>query len=1221
VALARFLTLLIAGVLLAAPAWSQASTGSVRGTVRDQTGGVVPRVSVTLTRTATNVTSKTTTNEVGFYLFPGVAPGQYRLAVEAPGMQKYEGALTVQVQQDALVDPVLQVGQTATEVVVQDVTPLVTADNPSVGHVLERQRIEQLPINGRGGIGTLLNTVPGIEGSQIRAYGLRMGSHLLVFDGSQHNEKWEGWNQQRPPGLDAIEEFRVETNNSSAKYSSPVTIVMSSRSGTNQLHGAVFETNRNNAIGKARARQDYYTKAPYLNRNEFGASAGGPVFIPKVYDGRNRTFWFFAWEAARNIYPSTKGWRVPTPAMRNGDFSGLKDSQGRLYRLYDPNTTDATTWQRQPFSYGGQLNVIDPARQSPLAKYLYSITPLPTEPNVNPLVDNNWWGLSPAWYRGYTVSSRIDQRFTDQDQFYARYTHSMFDELYQSSSQIMLNEVPGAIHRRAPNKAIATSWVHTFSPTLFNSLMVGVSRDVQWRGNGDGVTKWADQLGLPNPFSFPGWPQITGTGISGYSFNADATFSIPFTYGILEDNATKIKGRHEIQFGYHYRYDQLTTGGGTQYKQGLHDFSTQATALYDPTTPRNSPLATALTGSDAGNMFLGVMNYGAWFGRPRWYFRSHEYAGYLQDNLKVSRRLTLNLGVRWDLRPPIRDKHDVIVGFDLQKHALVLGVDMDTMYKLGAALPAVVNQLQAQGAKFITYKDAGIPRTMVYTDWKNFGPRLGLAYRLQEGVRPFVVRGGYRISYFPIPIASWADDSGRTAPLQAQYSTSLNSAAQAPDGIANYGLRSAPKVIAGVNSREAISINNLGALSRGFAIATFQDPHQPDGMIQDWNLTLEKEIMSSTVLKAAYIGNHGGNLENQVRINDATPAYIWYATRRERLPSGEYANVATRPYDQQVYGSIQQYSKTGWSNFNGMQFELERRFDKGYGYQVFYVVGNTLVAGGNGWNSPILGLNQFLPGAVPTDLNQRNRLLNYQRDTAIPKHRVRWNWIVDVPVGKGKFLVRNASGVLNRVIGGWQMAGMGSVGSTFFALPTSVYPNGNKIEIYGYKYPIEDCRSGACSPGYLWWNGYIPANQINSVGANGKPNGVMGVPADYKPAGEPLIPWPEVPDSRDPMYAYFGTNTVWIPLKDGTQQRIVFNDNLHPWRQQYFPSVRQWGLDASLFKNIPINERLWLRFNADFFNVLNHPGNPSSVGGDGILNVRTSGTGARQTQLTLRLVW
>jgi len=241
----------------------------------------------------------------------------------------------------------------------------------------------------------------------------------------------------------------------------------------------------------------------------------------------------------------------------------------------------------------------------------------------------------------------------------------------------------------------------------------------------------------------------------------------------------------------------------------------------------------------------------------------------------------------------------------------------------------------------------------------------------------------------------------------------------------------------------------------------------------------------------------------------------------------------------------------------------------------------------------------------------------------VPKHRVRWNWIADLPFGQGKKVLGSAGPVLNRIVGGWQVAGLGSLASTYFALPTGIYPTGNPIEFYGYKYPIQNCTTGTCYPGYLWWNGYIPANQINSVDpATGKPNGYMGVPANYKPAGAPLIPYPAVPNRSDPNFPYYGTNTVFVTLNNGTVQRTTYNDGLHPWRQQYFPGPRQWGLDASLFKLIPVKERVNLRFNADFFNVLNHPGNPNSyVGTTGILNVRGSGQAARVLQLTLRLLW
>jgi hypothetical protein len=308
--------------------------------VRDQTGAVIPAAAVTLKNTATNVVSKTTTNSVGFYFLPGVVPGPYDLTVEAAGMQKFEGTLTVLVQQSAVVDAVLRVGQAATEVSVQDVTPLVAADSPTMGHTLERQRIEQLPINGRF-ITELLGTVPGLEEEteydsvSTRGFGMRRGSTEFVVDGAAATDRLMGGVFRRPPGLDTIQEFKVETNVSSAKLPRPTTVIMSTKSGTNGLHGSAFETARNNGLGKARTRTDNYDKPPQLIRNEFGVSAGGPVYLPKLYNGKNRTFWFFAYEGYRNMAATTMGYGLPTVAMRNGDFRGLIDAGG-VVRRHNP---------------------------------------------------------------------------------------------------------------------------------------------------------------------------------------------------------------------------------------------------------------------------------------------------------------------------------------------------------------------------------------------------------------------------------------------------------------------------------------------------------------------------------------------------------------------------------------------------------------------------------------------------------------------------------------------------------------------------------------------------------------------------------------------------------------------------------------------------------------------------------------------------------------------
>jgi len=280
-------------------------------------------------------------------------------------------------------------------------------------------------------------------------------------------------------------------------------------------------------------------------------------------------------------------------------------------------------------------------------------------------------------------------------------------------------------------------------------------------------------------------------------------------------------------------------------------------------------------------------------------------------------------------------------------------------------------------------------------------------------------------------------------------------------------------------------------------------------------------------------------------------------------------------------------------------------------------------AGGNGWSDDFVPeTNMFLNGAVPADQQARNRLLNYRRDSTFPKHRAHWNWIVDLPFGRGKKLAGNSRGLVNGLVGGWQLAGFGTVRTNYWDLPTNNWGSIGQVEIYGKQFPVQDCRSGRCIEGFLWYNGYIPAHRINSVDAQGRPNGVMGVPSNYQPAHQPVIPTPANGGSRtDPNFSFYETNTVNVPLRNGSLQRVNLDTNLHPWRNQLAVGPREWGLDASLFKTIPIREQMALRFNADFFNVLNMPGlnQPDPV--SGIISLQNSAVGARQLQLTLRLTW
>src|SRR3954454_9174882 len=337
--MSKLLLIALCLALVAGSLCAQTGVGQIQGTTSDSSGAVVPNASVVLENTQTDNRFQTITNEAGLYVFPSLTPGDYRLTVTVTGMQKWEGKATLVAGQRAVINVSLEVGRSTEQITVAgDVTPLLSTSSPTVATVVERARIEQLPLNGRS-IQTLLTiAVPGLEGSssQPKVYGLRDSAMDVLQDGVSLQDRNTGAIQSRPPGLDTIEEFRVETAVSSAKLTRPSSAIMITKSGTNEPHGSVFLTGRNSGFGVARQRQDTFTTPPHLVRNEFGVSAGGPVILPKIYNGRNKTFIFGAWEENRTRSAATQGSAVWTAAMRNGDFSGLSDANGRKITLYDP---------------------------------------------------------------------------------------------------------------------------------------------------------------------------------------------------------------------------------------------------------------------------------------------------------------------------------------------------------------------------------------------------------------------------------------------------------------------------------------------------------------------------------------------------------------------------------------------------------------------------------------------------------------------------------------------------------------------------------------------------------------------------------------------------------------------------------------------------------------------------------------------------------------------
>jgi hypothetical protein len=1044
------------------------------------------------------------------------------------------------------------------------------------------------------------------------------------------------------PGLDSVQEFVVESNAVSAKLSRPTNIIVSTKSGTNGLHGDIFETNRNNGIGLARTRTDVYSKAPKLNRNEFGGGLGGPLVIPGVYNGRNKTFWFTSFEGQQYVASATSNFPVPTAAMRNGDFSGLTDAQGRLQVIYNPWSTGAN-YSRQPFPG----NVVPANLESPLAKYLFSVTPLPTN-NANPLVGPNWYGPEFQSYQNWQMNTRFDERVSDRDQFHVVFTASGYNYPYETTAggigQEMLNNVWGWETDTNYLKSVAATWTHIFSPTFSNELTLSAKTIDLTVGQNDQGVDWPDKLGLPNPFQTNEVPLISGvgfeagqgamatspygpTGVSGsYLFETNCTAENRETNFVLDDDFVKIHGKHEFLFGFHARRDYLNDLPCQHYPTPQLSFADSATALYDPASALANSQALPYTGAGIANMYLGLATYSANLSHNFYYLTTSEYAPYFQDNLKVTGRLTVNLGLRWEHWTPYHDKEGTIVGFDQANHAVVLSAPLQQLYALGATSPTLVNAFQAMGIKFESYQQAGVSFDQVNSRWKDFGPRAGFAYKAFDGKSTFVIRGGYSLSYYNLSESPWMGANRQNFPLAASYSYNPNDTSQTNinDGQPNYMMRSVPTVVAGVNSSNLISLSRTSGISPGCCVLYYFAPNQPDSLTHTWNLTVEKEILSRTVARVRYVGTHSPNMYQLYNYNNSTPTYIWYAAYGVAPPSGLLSNIGTRPYDSTSgLGQITEYSKTGWANTNGFVAEVERRFAGGSAFQWSYSMINAFATG-----AAMSATNQYLPGIVPTGYNARNALLNYARDTGIPKHRVKWNWLIDLPVGRGKKIAGNSNKLLDGFIGGWQLAGVGQLRSNYFTLPAGNWNfTGAPVQVYGYKYPIQNCTSGVCEPGYLWTNaGYIPADQVNETNSAGKCIGICGLPASYKPAETPLIPWgstalPANAPANTNVSTYWDTNTVWLPIKNGTVQRLTYSSGYNPWQNQFMPANLTWGLDASLFKTVPIMERFRLRFSADFFNVLNHPGNPTSVDSYGELLTQASGQAPRILQLALRLSW
>lgn len=807
--------MLLMAVLLAMfatqPLSAQFVRGALLGKVTDEKGSAVAGTAVKLTNLGTNEAKTAATDENGDYNFPALLPGVYSLEVRRTGFKtQVVNRVELQVNQTARVDVSLPVGELSEVVETVANAVLLKTDTSEIGHVLTNKQIVELPLNGRDYL-QLARLIPGATPSRagatagqkgvsrsVNVGGARDTSVSFLLDGIDTNEG----SFQTPtvtPSIDAIQEFKVLQNSYTAEFGRGATqILVALKSGTNQWHGSLFEFNRNSA---AAARSFFDTKVAFLNQNQFGGTLGGPFSLPKIYHGKDRTFFFVNYEGQRIRTAPQLFAFLPTPAQLSGDFSAAGSPI-----IYDPLTFDAATRTRQPFAG----NKIPANRISERAKKVAALYPAP---NLTGQTGRNFSSTPAQQDDNDQVNTRFDHKFSESDNFFARY--SLLERFRTRYAALPyggnLDDIRG--------QNLALNWVHTFNATLLNEARFGFNRNKYLTppDSSIGANPARDLFGFTNTTTSPttsfGLPQfnlsggITSLGPGSQFPQNSVTQTEQFV-----DNLTWIHSPHTFKAGFDIRSTRLTQLVANN-DRGTVSFTNQFTNL-----PSNST-----GGSSIADLLLGFpQSVAAGVGDQLAHNLNKLYSFYFQDDWQVSSRLTLNLGLRYEYATPWREKLDryTVIDFNDPKGRLLLA---------GTSKAFVPGQgIIDTGAK--------ISNTIIPPDRNNLAPRVGFAYR------PFaksVLRGGYGI-FYDVQEGNEAQFLRNNAP----YIFVQNTAAD--PFVPNLKLDTLfPPVASGPS----------GTI-QPFSV----DPTNRMPYLQQWNLNVEREIRPNLLAEVGYLGSKGTHL-------------------------------------------------------------------------------------------------------------------------------------------------------------------------------------------------------------------------------------------------------------------------------------------------------------------------------------------------------------------------
>ncbi|MFN7993552.1 MAG: TonB-dependent receptor [Bryobacteraceae bacterium] len=984
------------------------------GTVTDPAGAVIPDASVTALNPANGRTTTTTTHPDGAYVFPYLEPADYTITVQKTGFGKSEQTgITLVVNQKSRLDIQLQVGTVTTTVETTATAPMVETGTASVGMTVDTRQVTELPLNTRrfGSLPLLMaGTVPDRGGFSSNIFGspfsevtyasngLRGSGNNVLIDGVDAKNMFTGGFSIQP-SPDAVQEFKVQTQSFSAVFgkNGGSTINLTTKQGTNQFHGSAFEFLRNNNMD---ARNFFSASRPSYQRNQFGGYVGGPI-------RKNKTFFFGGYEALRERKGLTYSGQVPTPAMLNGDFSALlsqpdPNTGASSYRIIDPLSCSNPPFGATCQPFAG--NIIPANRINSVAKVVIPYFPAPDISGATTVGSNNYV-INPKRRRDDNqVSGRVDHTFSEKDNLYARY---MLAQSITYTPEQAYSALPGFGDRiRFRGQNVAASWTHIVNPTILNEVRVGFSRNMDI-GTCESCPRkpgFVSSFGIQNLSALSpadeGFPAFQFG--QGYFTIGDSNYRPVESNDMVEkyeDTLTITKGKHTIAIGTDIQPYQSLRNQAPFSPHGQFGFNNNYS---------NFTISDFLLGypSSAGRSIAKAVN-------------NHDgkfINFFAQDDFRVSQKLTLNIGLRYEHHQLPTDRRDIGASlvqlpgtslFTPGNAVLVMaGYDQASKYCnlpqfiVNAGTPSQYNLIACPDQMKKLGFTGRAARSLWLGDNFNWAPRFGFAYRPTNSDR-LVVRGGYGLFF---ELAEFNE-----------FHYGFNNPVQAPDQFSSFEASSTPTPL-----QSAFIGGSTPPLSQAF-ISINPDSRLRQPYVHEWSFSIESQLSASTALEVRYVGTSAIELGHfHFFGNQAVPG------------AGDIQSRRLYP----DFGFTAQMSSGANANYNGLQVQLTRRMARGIQFLAGYTFAKN-ISNNEGEEGG------YSDGGAPLGQNDNNPAMERGLTVNDVRHRVTFSSLFELPFGKGKHWLSQSNRLVDGILGGWELTALASFQTGFPITPQSGIDSAN----------------------------------------------------------------------------------------------------------------------------------------------------------------------------------